>query len=179
MDLATTEQRRPGISPAFFNSERSVAVRGSLRMAVAFLILACALRGAAQQQDRGYWKAASSTAARITGDIAISNTKLTIDFMGFVSAPIRSLKPTEVSAVFDADVDTAGAGSLYRLNIPAAQRFLHKNTLCGTDGTKWMATYVVGKTLDVAFFSGEAEPVFSFDAIAHSPNLCGSYAYVR
>jgi hypothetical protein len=150
-----------------------------LRTAIAVLGLTCALRCAAQQQDRGNWQAASNTAASITGDIAISSTKLSIDFKGFVLAPIRSLKPAEVGAVFDADVNTAGPGTLYRLNIPAEQRFLHKNTLCGTDSTQWMATYVTGKTMSVALFSGEAEPVFAFDAIAHSQNVCGTYMYVR
>jgi hypothetical protein len=59
------------------------------------------------------------------------------------------------------------------------QRFLHKNTLCGTQDTQWMAAYVAGKSLQVAFFSGDDAPVFTFDAIAHSPNLCGTYIYVR
>ncbi len=154
-------------------------MQGLLRAAVAISILAYAPCGAAQQQDRGHWQAASNTAASITGDIAISNTKLTIEFKSFVVAPIRSLKPAEVSAVFDADVNTAGPGSLYRLNVPAEQRFVHKNTLCGTQSTQWMATYVAGKTLEVAFFAGDGEPVFSFDAIAHSPNLCGTFTYMR
>jgi len=154
-------------------------MRCLLRAAVAIPMLACALHSAAQKQDRGYWQAASNTAASVTGNITISETKLSINFKGFTIAPIRSLKPEEVSAVFDADVNTAGAGALYRLNVPAAQRFLHKNTLCGTEDTEWMVTYVAGKTLEVAFFSGEVEPVFTFDAIAHSPDLCGTYSYAR
>jgi hypothetical protein len=173
------EQERPGRPGLSLDSVRSLAVRKLRRTAIAISILACALVGAAQQQDRGNWQAASNTAARITGDIAISNTKLTIDFMGFVLAPIRGLKPAEVSAVFDADANAASSGALYRLSVPGEQRFLHKNTLCGTESTQWMATYVAGKTLEVAFFSGEAEPVFTFEAIAQSPNLCGTYTYVR
>jgi hypothetical protein len=142
-------------------------------------MLACALHGAAQKEDRGYWQAASNNAARITGDITIAETKLSINFKGFPIAPVRSLKPEEVGAVFDADVNTAGAGALYRLSVPSTQRFLHKNTLCGTEDTQWMVTYAGGRTLEVAFFSGEVEPVFTFDAIAHSPDLCGAFSYVR
>ena len=147
--------------------------------AAAIAVLACALHGAAQQPDRGFWRAASNTASSITGDIGISNTKLTIGFKGFVLMPVRSLKPVEVASVFDSDVNSAGTGALYRVNISEEQRFLRKNTLCGTESTQWMATYVIGKTLNVAFFSGETEPVFTFDAISHSPNLCGTFVYAR
>jgi hypothetical protein len=150
-----------------------------LKAPVAMLILAYALHLVAQSQERGYWQAASNTAASITGDISISEAKITIDFKGFPLAPIRSLKPAEVSAVFDADANTAGPGTLYRLKVSAEQRFLHKATLCGMQDTQWMAAYVVGKSLQVAFFSGEEAPEFTFDAIAHSPNLCGTYSYVR
>jgi hypothetical protein len=150
-----------------------------LTTAIVVPILACALHAAAQKQDRGYWQAASNNSASITGDIAISEAKLTIDLKAYPLASIRILKPVEVSAVFDAAVDTAGTGTLYRLKIPAAQRFVHKNTLCGVEDTQWMAAYVTGKSLQVAFFSGDNEPVFTFDVIAHSSNLCGSFSYVR
>lgn len=150
-----------------------------LRAAVIIPILVCALHSAAQKQDRVYWQAASNNAAAITGDITISEAKLSLNLMGFPLASIRSLQPAEVSAVFDADVDTAGPGTLYRLKIPAGQRFVHKNTLCGGEDTQWMAAYVKGKSLQVAFFSGGEAPVFTFDAIAHSSNLCGTYSYVR
>ena len=83
----------------------------------------------------------------------------------FPLAPIRTLKPVEVSAVFDADVSAGISGMLYRMNVPGGQRFLHKNTLCGGEDTQWMATYVTGHTLKVAFFSGDDMPVFTFDAI--------------
>ena len=123
--------------------------------------------------------AASNSAATITGDIAIGDAKLTIYLKAFPLAPIRTLKPAEVSSVFDADADTVGFGTLYRLKVPAEQRFVHKNTLCGTQDTQWMAAYAAGKVLEVAFFSGDEAPVFTFDAITHSTNLCGTYTYVR
>ena len=154
-------------------------MKNLLKTAVAILMLACTLHGAAAQQDRGYWQAAGNSASNITGDIALSETKLAINFKNFTIAHIRSLKPEEVSAVFDADVNTAGPGALYKLEIPATQRFLHKSTLCGEEKTQWMATYSVGKSLRVAFFSGDAPPTFTFDAISNSTALCGTFTYAR
>jgi hypothetical protein len=154
-------------------------MRNILKATIAILALACSLHTMAQQPDRGYWQAASNTATSITGDITISESKLSINFKTYVIASIRNLRPEEVSAVFDADVNTAGPGTVYRLNIPAAQRFGHKNTLCGSDDTHYMVTWASGKTLQVAFFSGDALPVFTFDAISHSSNLCGTYTYAR
>lgn len=154
-------------------------MQNKFKTALAILLLTCALSVTAQQPDRGYWQAASNAASSITGDIAISGSKLTIDFKNFTIAPIRAIKPEEVSAVFDADVNTAGSGMLYRLNVPAELRFLHKNTLCGSENTQWMVTYAEGKSLQVAFFSGNATPVLTFDAVSHSTNLCGVYTYAR
>ena len=150
-------------------------------LVAAVMIAACALACVppANAQDRGYWQAASAQAKATTGDIAISDRKLTIDYYSFTSAPVRRLKPVEVSAVFDADVNEGINGDLYRVTVPADKRFLHHNTLCGTDETQWMATYVSGRTLQVAFFSGDDPPVFTFDAISKSSALCGTFAYSR
>lgn len=134
---------------------------------------------AAGAQDVGYWRAASTDAASITGDIAISPSKLIINFVGFPVVQVRRLKPDEASSVFDADVNSGIEGTLYRLNIPANRRFLHRNTLCGDQDTHWMATYVSGKSMQVAFFSGDSEPVFKFGAMQNSPALCGVFTYVR
>ncbi|WP_433967624.1 hypothetical protein [Tunturiibacter gelidiferens] len=130
-------------------------------------------------QEKGYWRAESSTAQSITGDIGFSGEKMSINFTGFVIAQIRSLEPGEVSAVFDADSSGGGSGNLYRLNIPAAKKFLHKNTLCGTEDVQWMATYVVGRSLKIAFFSGPKMPVFTLTEIGNSTDLCGTFSYVR
>ena len=155
-------------------------MRHIFKTAIATLILASSLHSTAQQPERGYWRAASNTASSVTGDITISETKLIIGFAKpYIMAPIRSLKPEEVSAVFDADASAAVLAAVYRLDIPAAQRFEHKNTLCGSDDTHYMVTYLKDKTLQVAFFSGDAVPVFTFEAISHSTNLCGTYTYVR
>ncbi len=129
--------------------------------------------------DQGYWRTADSMASTITGDIVIRPQELTIDFMTYSLAPARALKPAEVSAVFSVVSDAGMSGQLYRLRVPAAQRFAHKNTLCGGEETQWMATYVTGKTLEVAFFSGSEMPVFTFEAMQGSPARCGVFTYRR
>ena len=151
------------------------------------LLAACALLagiacGAAQaeaQEDQGYWRASSSNANAITGDLALGGSKLTIDYFTFPLASIRRLKPVEVSSVFDADVNAGIEGMLYRLQVAPDKRFLHKNTLCGDVETQWMVTYATGRTLRVAFFSGDDQPVFTFDAIQHSSAVCGTFTYSR
>ena len=147
------------------------------QLAFAVLLVVCSISLTAQ--DRGYWRAASSNAAAVTGEIALSNAKLIINFASFPFVQVRRLNAAESAAVFDADVHSGIEGALYRLRIPADHKFLHKNTLCGEEVTTWMATYVSGKSLQVAFFSGDAEPVFKFGAVQNSPALCGVYTYVR
>ncbi len=138
--------------------------------------LACCLTTAAQ--EKGNWRAASSTAQSITGDVALSTDKLFINFSGFAIAQIRSLAPGEVNAVFE-DSGAGGGGNLYRLNIPAAKKFQHHNSLCGGEDTQWMAAYVAGQSLHLAFFSGQKAPVLTPDAIANSTDLCGTFSYIR
>jgi|SRR5579863_3278063 len=152
-------------------------IRGILRGATACLILALSLTAAAQ--DKGYWRAASSNANEITGDLSITNDKITINFDSFPIAQIRPLKPSESSAVFDEDPGARGGGYLYRLNVPGARRFLHKNSLCGSDDTQWLATYVEGRALHVAFFSGADMPVLTPEALANSTDVCGTFSYSR
>ena len=104
---------------------------------------------------------------------------MTINFFSLTVAEIRTLKPAEISAMFDgADVST-GVGHLYRLSIAGDRRFLHKNTLCGSEETQWMATFASGKSLSIAFFSNAAPPLFTVEAISKSENLCGTYSYAR
>jgi hypothetical protein len=148
-------------------------------IALALALAAACCLAARAQEDRGYWTAASTNARAITGDVNIGELKLAINFVTFPLAPIRRLKPEEVSAVFDADVNAGIEGSLYRLKVPPWQRFLHKNTLCGDQETQWMATYVAGRNMQVSFFSGDDMPVFIFDAIQHSSALCGTFVYAR
>jgi|SRR5579862_6695339 len=154
--------------------------RAFLRAATALLCIASSLASLAQSKaDHGYWRAGSKTAASITGDIEITDAKIIINFTGFEIVPARTLTPAEVSAAFDADVNAGGTGTLYHLAIPADKRFLHKNTLCGTEDTQWMATFASGTGLQLAFFSGPAAPVFNIDALANSTDLCGTFTYAR
>jgi hypothetical protein len=148
----------------------------SLRNAVAAVSLLCSLP-LASAQEKGYWRAASKTAQSVTGDVTLSDEKITINFVSFTMVRVRALEKADLSALFDADPATRGTGSLYRMDIPASRKFLHKNSLCGDESTEWMATYMTGRSLKIAFFSGQTPPVFTIDAIANSTDMCGSYAY--
>lgn len=143
----------------------------------AILLLACSFP--AHAQDKGLWTAAGSSAKAITGDISIANARVTIDYFNFPIGQIRVLQSAEASALFDADVNAPGGGSLYRLAISADRRFLHKNSLCGSEDVQWMVTWVQGRTLSVAFFSGANPPVFTMDALASTTDRCGTFTYAR
>ena len=146
-----------------------------VRETLFILALASAAGLQAQQQpEKGTRRAAS-----ITGDIAISGSKISINMTSFLLSPARLIKPSEVAAIFDEAIDTAGNGQLYRLNIPAARRFVGHNTLCGTQDTSWMAVYAIHGELKVAFFSGDDAPLLTFDALQNSTSLCGTFTYVR
>lgn len=133
----------------------------------------------AASQDKGYWRAESSNANQITGDIAISDAKLTINFLAYSLASIRKLTAAEAGAAFDVDVNAAGGGNLYRLSVPGDKRFLHHNTLCGSEETQWMATWLEGRTLHVALFSGGNMPVLTGEALSNSTDVCGIFSYSR
>ena len=139
--------------------------------------MACCVPATAQ--ELGPWRAANSPAQTITGDVAFSDSRLSIDFSSFPIARIRDLEPGEVSAVFDVDSSAGGRGSLYRLSIPAAKKFMHHNTICGSEDTQWVAAFVAGRYLHLAFFSGQKMPVFTPEAISNSTDLCGTFAYGR
>jgi hypothetical protein len=151
--------------------------RETLRGVVLGLVSVCCLTAAAQ--DQGYWRASSSTAKSITGDLVLSDEKLSINLTSFTIARIRPLEQAEAKALFDPDGTGAGSASLYRLIVPASKKFLHRNSLCGSDDTQWMVTYVAGRSLQLAFFSGQKPPVFTTDALADSTDMCGKFGYVK
>jgi len=140
-------------------------------------MMVCCVKATAQ--EKGYWRAANSSARSITGDVIISDEKISINLSNFIVARIRGLEQGEVSALFDADGTAGGNGSLYRVNVPASKIFLHRNSLCGSEDTQWMVTYVSGRSLQLVFFSGQKPPVFTADAIANSADLCGRFSYVK
>ena len=143
------------------------------------LVGLCLAARAGAQEDRGLWRAASTNARAITGDVTVAEAKVTLNFLTFPLAAIRRLKPVEVSAVFDADVNAGIEGTLYRLRVPGAQYISKKNTLCSGEEAQWMATYATGRTLKVAFFSGDDMPVFTFDAMQNATTQCGKFVYGR
>lgn len=135
----------------------------------------------AQEQalERGQWRASSTTAKGVTGDLAFTETKIIMNFTGFTIAQIRTLQPMEAKAVFDGLEPAEGEGNLYRTDIAGTKRFLHKNTLCGSEDVQWIATFVHGRTLEMAMFSGAAMPTMTATALASSTTLCGTYSYQR
>jgi len=143
------------------------------------LFVCAGARAQETKLDRGYWEAASDTARDITGDISISEMKLSINFARFTIAQISELTPAQATAVFGADASAQGGGNLYRLDVPAEKRFAHHNTLCGEQETQWMATWSDGRTLQVAFFYGSEMPVMTADALAKSGSVCELLGYVR
>ncbi|MFT4113799.1 hypothetical protein [Silvibacterium sp.] len=152
--------------------------RKSLVWVAAGLSIVCSA-AAAMAQDLGYWRASSKTAHDITGDIGIGENNLLINFLSYNIARAKQLTPPEVSTVFDTDSAGTKRANLYGLTIPGTKKFLHKNTLCGSDDVKWMVTYVDGNTLQLALFSGETAPTFTPDAMANATNLCGTFTYTR
>jgi len=151
--------------------------RKTILCAIVWSVMVCCVTATAQ--EKGYWRAANSTARSITGDVTISDEKISINLSNFIVARIRGLEQGEVSALFDADGTAGGNGSLYRVNILASKIFLHRNSLCGSEDTQWMVTYVSGRSLQLVFFSGQKPPVFTPDAIANSTDLCGRFSYVK
>jgi hypothetical protein len=145
---------------------------------VAAFIVVLAFTLSATAQEDGPWRAASTNARAITGDVVFSPLKLSINFTSFTVAQIRLIKTEEVLAVFNPE-STTGGGNLFRVEIPADKRFLHHNTLCGSESTQWIVTYAQGRTLQVAFFSGATPPVLTVDALNDATNLCGIFSYVR
>lgn len=129
-------------------------------------------------QENGPWRAASTNSRAITGDVIFSPLKFTINFTSFTIAQIRSLKTDEILALFNPD-STTGAGNIYRVDIPADKKFLHHNTLCGSESTQWIVTYAQGRDLHLALFSGATLPVLTVEALNDAPNLCGVFSYVR
>jgi hypothetical protein len=146
---------------------------------LSMLLLALVCTPLLPAQEAGLWSATSSNAKAITGEIGVSTSKLTINFINFPIAQIRSLTTDEMLAAFNPDNPAGAVGHLYKLDIPASRIMLHKNTLCGGEGAQWMATAIDGRSLRLAFFSSQAPPVFTIDALQNSSDLCGIYTYGR
>ena len=131
------------------------------------------------QQEKGEWRAANQTARTITGDVLFTGDRISINFARFTISRARALEPSEISAAFDSDASAGGSGSLYRVNIPAGQKFLNRNTICGAEPTLWIASFAQGRNLKLAFFSSEKPPVFTLEALSNSTDLCGTFTYTK
>ena len=144
-------------------------------------VVVCGLMlcGSGLAQENGVWRAASTSAKSITGDVQFSGEKLYINYSGFIIAQLHSLSPSEAAAVFDADSNAPVIGNVYRTDIPATKKFLHHNQLCGSEDTQYIVTYVNGHELQMAFFSGAAMPTLTAEALTSSQNLCGTFVYER
>ena len=145
---------------------------------LAIFALALSCGPSASAQESGPWRASSSNARAITGDIVFEPTRIAINFIPFTIAQIRTIKTEEIRALFNPD-NPVGGGNLFRVNISADKKFLRHNTLCGSDDTQWIVTYAQGRDLQVAFFSGATPPVLNFDALNNSSALCGVFSNVR
>ena len=149
--------------------------------AAAGMILVGVVFGAAQatSPDIGHWSAKTDRTRDMTGDLTITPGMLTIYQSKFPLARVRKLTPAETGAVFDADTNARIGGDLYRLHVPPGVYYTGGDLLCGREVIRWMATYVSGRTLQVAFFSGDDAPVFTFDAVSNSTAMCGMYIFSR
>jgi hypothetical protein len=126
--------------------------------------------------------AISRTAEAITGDIEYStDNAITILNKGYPLTLVHVLRGSEVedaARIFSMSApsaDSSALRALYRINIPAGDKFLNGNTICGTASTRWVISLSDNENVDIwniAFFSGNSEPNLESEA-----NLCGTFRY--
>jgi len=126
--------------------------------------------------------AISRTAEAITGDIEYStDNTITILNKSYPSTLVHVLRGREVEnaarmfSISAPAADSSALRALYRINIPADDKLLNGNTICGTANARWVVYLSDDENLDVwnvAFFSGDSEPNLESEA-----NLCGTFRY--
>lgn len=129
--------------------------------------------------------AISNTAYSITGDIGYStDNTMTILNKSYPSRLVRELKGRDVEDVarmFLIDppaADSSALRVLYRIDIPATDKMVNGNTLCGDEDVHWVIYMSSDDNLDiwnVAFFSGDSEP--NLRTVETDTNLCGTFRY--
>lgn len=129
--------------------------------------------------------ATSRTAESITGDIGYStDNTMTILNKRYPSRRVRELKGRDVEDVarmFLIDPpapDSSALRVLYRIDIPATDKMVNGNTLCGDEDVHWVVYMNSDEDLslwNVAFFSGESEP--NLRTVEIDTNLCGTFRY--
>ena len=79
---------------------------------------------------------------RVTSPSAMKSSRSTLS--PFPSRSIHALKLDEMNAVFAADgpdgLEPKTTGNLFRISIPGDKKFLHKNTLCGSEEVTWVVS---------------------------------------
>ncbi|MGX7706445.1 hypothetical protein [Methylobacterium sp. Gmos1] len=138
------------------------------RRAVTLLLPMLAASPALAASGVERWSALSLTAQAITGDIALSPTRLV--------AAGRSL-PLAVAADIPAFGTLAGpvAARILRVTRPVDPVLLRGNRLCGAP-VRWIVAYrrEGGRRLTLAAFTGNDLP-----ASESGPDLCATFSYAR
>jgi hypothetical protein len=126
--------------------------------------------------------AISRTAESITGDIGYStDNTMTILNKSYPSRLVRELKGRDVEDVarmFSIDppaADSSALRALYRMDIPATDKLVNGDTICGDDDVHWVVYMSSDDNLNiwnVAFFSGDSEP-----NLQTQTNLCVTFRY--
>jgi len=126
-------------------------------------------------------RAISHTAVSITGDIEISTDEaIVLGGKRYPSKLVRELQVDEIreaARLFSVEPprNSSALHALYKTDIPATQKLLRGNTLCGDEDTTWIVSLTDDENPQVwnlAFFSGAREP--DLDSL---PGLCGTYRY--
>ncbi len=137
------------------------------------------------------WTAMSHTAYAITGDVVTSRDSISLLKKSYPLVLDRDLHGDELQnsakLLYVEAVTSSGlVGRLFRTEIPATTHLINDNTICGSENAEWvlvLTTHAEGRGSDtgdwlyLAFFSGDAEPVFQTQALENSKALCGTYNY--
>ena len=127
-----------------------------------------------------HWKATSKTARAITGDISLSDTSLRMHGKTYPTrenVPLNAGELRDAAVLFAIPSGAEAQGEFRRIYIATRTRLVQNNTLCPRDA-QWMLTLTTkAKTLEIAFFSGEAKPDITPSALDNSTHLCGTFYY--
>jgi hypothetical protein len=137
------------------------------------MLAAASARGASVNEQ---WKAASTTAISLTGDITISANRITFGNGTSLPLAIAGSVPD-----FKIDVGKPVSATLFRVTAPADPVLLAGHRLCGGEPPHpvtfiavWRPVHLRGSVdlRTIAAFSGGERPTR-----AAGPNFCGTYIY--
>ena len=128
------------------------------------------------------WRADTTTAQGITGDIRLGKDQLAIGARVFPLAFVRDLTRAEAAETADL-IGASGpvAGGLYTIDIPAGTTFRNGNVLCNGATTRIIAverTESARRRLDLVAFEGDREIYFSGWKTV-TGHVCGTFGYSR